>query len=85
MADDGRVRLGCDGACGAGFEDGGGARMQVIRVRHDLGPSQKALLARLGWDYVVDEDAPMCERRSGRDMALVVCRKCRRVEDRRTA
>jgi hypothetical protein len=34
--------------------------MQVIRVRHDLHPANKALLAALEWDYVVDPDAPMC-------------------------
>jgi hypothetical protein len=34
--------------------------MNTIRVRHDLGPSQKALLAALSWDYVVDPDADSC-------------------------
>ena len=36
--------------------------MNTIAVRHDLGPAQKALLAALGWDYVIRPDAPRCER-----------------------
>lgn len=50
--------------------------MNVIHVRHDLDPSAKALLAKLGWDYVVHPDAPECERYRGRDMERVPCRKC---------
>jgi hypothetical protein len=34
--------------------------VNTIRVRHDLGPAQKALLAALSWDYVVDPDAEPC-------------------------
>jgi hypothetical protein len=34
--------------------------VNTILVRHDVGPSQKALLAAVGWDYVVDPDAEPC-------------------------
>jgi hypothetical protein len=34
--------------------------VNTIRVRHDLGASRKALLAAIGWEYVVDEHAELC-------------------------
>lgn len=54
--------------------------MNLIRVRHDLHPANKALLASLGWDYEVTPDAPPCIRFAGRDNHLVECPKCRRIE-----
>lgn len=60
--------------------------MNTIRVRHDLPHQNKALLAALGWDYEVDEDAPECVHFThGRNPQLQPggCKKCRDIEKKR--
>jgi hypothetical protein len=58
----------------------------VIRVRHDLHPANKALLAALGWDYVIDPNAPMCTQfiNNSNEIRLsdVPCERCVEAEKR---
>lgn len=60
--------------------------VKLIRVRHDLAPPAKALLASIDFDYVIDPYAPECVTwADGRDVKLKPgrCPACKRVERER--
>ena len=59
--------------------------LKVIHMRHDPHPSAIALLASLGWDYVVDDPAaPSCAkyRRVGTwdEWETVRCPRCAKLD-----
>lgn len=60
--------------------------MKLVRVRHDLTPAAKALLASINFDYIIDPSAPECVTwADGPDVRLQPgrCPKCRAVERER--